>query len=207
MNPIQAHPASGLVAPHGNYAPEVDKTGAGTYVTPENESHNGAPGNEVLEQDAQTKGRWFQYVKTKQFWITLLLGQGMSIESSSARRISDYVLGAAANRKLVLAICITSTNTLSTLLANEGTSIPAFQSFFNYVLLNIIYTSYTIYKYGFKKWGRLILKDGWRFFILAFLDVEGNYFVVLAYRYVSSQYTSDSSKSTQRRQREKQEKN
>jgi solute carrier family 35 protein F1/2 len=85
----------------------------------------------------------------------------------------------------VLAICITSTNTLSTLLANEGTSIPAFQSFFNYVLLNLIYTSYTIYKYGLKGWGKMVLKDGWRFFILAFMDVEGNYFVVLAYRYVS----------------------
>lgn len=85
---------------------------------------------------------------------------------------------------IVLAICITSTNTLSQLLSLSGTSIPAFQTFFNYVLLNLIYTSYTIYKYGFKKWGQLILKDGWRFFILAFFDVEGNYFVVLAYRYV-----------------------
>lgn len=88
---------------------------------------------------------------------------------------------------LVLAICITSTNTLSQLLSFEGTSIPAFQTFFNYVLLNLIYTTYTIYKYGFKKWGKLILKDGWRFFILAFFDVEGNYFVVLAYRYVCPQ--------------------
>ena len=86
--------------------------------------------------------------------------------------------------RIVLSICITSTNTLTTLLNIEGTSIPAFQTFFNYVLLNLIYTSYTIYKYGFKKWIRLILKDGWRFFILAFLDVEGNYFTVLAYRYV-----------------------
>jgi solute carrier family 35 protein F1/2 len=85
----------------------------------------------------------------------------------------------------VLAICITSTNTLSTILNNEGTSIPAFQSFFNYVLLNLIYTSYTIYKYGFKRWVRLCIFEGWRFFILAFFDVEGNYFVVLAYRYVS----------------------
>lgn len=85
---------------------------------------------------------------------------------------------------IVLAICITSTNTLSQLLSLEGTSIPAFQTFFNYVLLNLIYTSYTIYKYGFKKWGKLILKDGWRYLILAFFDVEGNYFVVLAYRYV-----------------------
>lgn len=67
----------------------------------------------------------------------------------------------------------------------EGTSIPAFQSFFNYVLLNLIYTTYTIYKYGFKSWLRLILRDGWRFFILAFFDVEGNYFVVLAYRYTT----------------------
>lgn len=33
--------------------------------------------NEVLEEEAQTKGRWFQYVKTKQFWLVLLLGQGI----------------------------------------------------------------------------------------------------------------------------------
>ncbi|KAF2456374.1 hypothetical protein BDY21DRAFT_346923 [Lineolata rhizophorae] len=104
--------------------------------------------------------RLFSYVKTKQFWIVLLLGQ-------------------------VLALCITSTNTFSSLLAGKGTNIPAFQTFFNYVLLNIIYTSYTIYKYGFKKWGKLLLKDGWRYFILAFMDVEGNYFVVLAYRYTT----------------------
>jgi solute carrier family 35 protein F1/2 len=122
--------------------------------------HVEGTGNEVLENDAQSKGRWFQYLKTKQFWLTMLLGQ-------------------------VLAICITSTNTLSSLLANEGTSIPAFQSFFNYVLLNLIYTTYTIYKYGFKRWTRLIIFDGWRFFILAFFDVEGNYFVVLAYRYTT----------------------
>lgn len=172
MNQIQAHPATGVVVPHddarGHYGPQVvDKAGAGTRVTSENESHSGGAsgdaivaGNPVLESDAQTKGRWFQYLKTKQFWITLLLGQ-------------------------VLAICITSTNTLSTLLANEGTSIPAFQSFFNYVLLNLIYTTYTIYQYGFKGWCKLMLKDGWRFFILAFFDVEGNYFVVLAYRYTT----------------------
>ena len=80
MNQIQAYPAHGVVAHdkhHGADAPEVvDKTGAGHYVTSENESRNGAHGNEVLERDAQTKGRWFQYIKTKQFWVTLMLGQG-----------------------------------------------------------------------------------------------------------------------------------
>ena len=85
----------------------------------------------------------------------------------------------------VLSICITSTNTLTTLLGMEGNSIPAFQTFFNYVLLNIIYTSYTIYKYGFKGYGKFLLRDGWRFLILSFCDVEGNYFVVLAYRYTT----------------------
>jgi solute carrier family 35 protein F1/2 len=87
MNQIQAYPPSGVVVPHENYAPEVDKTGAGTYVT---ESHNSAPGNAVLEQDAQTKGRWFQYVKTKQFWITLLLGQGTYIQPTLTIHTEKY---------------------------------------------------------------------------------------------------------------------
>jgi solute carrier family 35 protein F1/2 len=77
------------------------------------------------------------YFKTRDFWFILALGQ-------------------------ILAICITGTNTLTTLLAMEGTSLPAFQTFFNYVLLNIVYTGYTLYKYGFKKWGRMVLKDGWK---------------------------------------------
>jgi solute carrier family 35 protein F1/2 len=79
MNQIQAHPATGVVANEEHYAPEAaDKTGATQYVTSENESHNGAPAHSVLGRDAQTKGQWFQYVKTKQFWITLALGQGWS---------------------------------------------------------------------------------------------------------------------------------
>jgi solute carrier family 35 protein F1/2 len=133
----------------------------------------------VLANDAQSRGRWFQYIKTKQFWLTMLIGQGESHVPRDARR-SDLLTTSP-----VLAICITSTNTLSSLLNEEGTSIPAFQSFFNYVLLNLVYTSYTIYQYGFKGWARLVVRDGWRFLILAFLDVEGNYFVVLAYRYTT----------------------
>jgi solute carrier family 35 protein F1/2 len=85
----------------------------------------------------------------------------------------------------VLAITNTATSTFSTLLSQEGTSIPAFQSFFNYVLLNLIFTPYTIYRYGFKGWLRLMWRDGWKYIILAFCDVEGNYFIVLAYRYTT----------------------
>lgn len=109
--------------------------------------------------DTSKKG-FFAYLQTKEFYITLVLGQ-------------------------VLALCITSTNTFTSLLQEQGTSIPAFQTFFNYVLLNIIFTPYTIYRYGIKGWLRLVLKDGWIYIILAFCDVEGNYFVVLAYRYTT----------------------
>lgn len=85
----------------------------------------------------------------------------------------------------LLALCLTSTNTFSALLAGKGTSIPAFQTLFNYVLLNLVYTGYTLYKYGFRKWCGVVLHDGWKYFILAFFDVEGNYFFVLAYRYTN----------------------
>lgn len=64
-------------------------------------------------------------------------------------------------------------------------SVPAFQTFFNYVLLNIIWTPITMYKYGFKGWAKMLYTQGWRFFILAFLDVQGNYFTVLGYRYTT----------------------
>lgn len=121
------------------------------------EQQNGGVGDAGAPAE---KKRWFAYLKTRDFWLVMVLGQ-------------------------VLSICITSTNTFSSLLAGQHTSIPAFQAFFNYVLLNIVYTSYTLYKYGFRKWGKLVLKDGWRFFILAFMDVEGNYFIVLAYRYTT----------------------
>ncbi|KAK8202227.1 hypothetical protein M8818_005754 [Zalaria obscura] len=114
----------------------------------------------TVQEIEQRKGGRFAFLRTKEFWIVLALSQA-------------------------LALAQTGTNTFTTLLADEGTSIPAFQTFFNYVLLNIVYTSYTIYKYGLKKWARLLLVDGWRYFILAFMDVEGNYFVVLAYRYTT----------------------
>lgn len=119
------------------------------------------PPVQVTEQELQRKkGGRFSYLRTKQFYIVLLLSQ-------------------------ILAISQTGTNTLTTLLQQAGTSIPAFQNLFNYVLLILIYTSLTLYKYGFKKWLRLLWTDGWRYFILAFCDVEGNYFTVKAYQYTT----------------------
>ena len=54
---------------HRHGLPEMAELGHG--------NGNDTTNNVVLEQDAQTKGRWFRYFRTKQFWITLVLGQGM----------------------------------------------------------------------------------------------------------------------------------
>ncbi|KAK6517618.1 hypothetical protein TWF281_004267 [Arthrobotrys megalospora] len=118
---------------------------------------------DTIEDDSsqETKKKtFFGFYTSKRFWITLVMGQ-------------------------FLALCITSTNTFTTLLFMAGTSFPAFQTFINYCLLNLCYTSFTIYKEGFRGWLRIVWKDGWKYFILAFFDVEGNYFVVLAYRYTT----------------------
>lgn len=106
------------------------------------------------------KRRMFSYFTTKHFWIIFFMGQ-------------------------ILSLCITSTNTLTTYLSEGGNSMPAFQSLFNYVLLLLIFMPYTIYKTGFKAYLRLMLKEGWKYFILSFLDVQGNYFIVKAYQYTN----------------------
>jgi solute carrier family 35, member F1/2 len=77
-------------------APEVVDT---AHVQPKGVSESGGSGNElvgqmhgvpefvgtdanghtVVEQEEKSKGKWFSYVKTKQFWLVLLLGQGTYI--------------------------------------------------------------------------------------------------------------------------------
>ncbi|GAP87155.1 putative solute carrier family 35 member F1 [Rosellinia necatrix] len=121
---------------------------------------NEAVGQALQALEGGGKVRWYSYLTTRDFWIVLVIGQ-------------------------VLALAITTTNTFSSLLVAHKTSIPAFQSFFNYVLLTVIYLSYTLYQYGFKKFGRILWRDWWRYLILSFFDVEGNYFTVLAYNYTN----------------------
>lgn len=102
----------------------------------------------------------FSYMRTKHFWIIFVIGQ-------------------------IISLSITSTNTLTSFLANGGNSMPAFQSMFNYVLLTLIFVPYTLYKKGFKDYGKMLVSMGWKYFILAFLDVQGNYFIVKAYNYTN----------------------
>jgi len=83
----------------------------------------------------------------------------------------------------IVSLCITCTNVTTTELVNRGLSMPTMQNNLLYFSLFVIFTPYTMYKYGLKGWGKLVLRDGWRYAILAASDVEGNFLAVKAYSY------------------------
>ncbi|KAF9453617.1 DUF914-domain-containing protein [Macrolepiota fuliginosa MF-IS2] len=107
---------------------------------------------------AKSFGERWKSIWTRQFILALLAGQ-------------------------LLSLCITCTNVTTTELVNRGWTLSTTQGFFFYFTLFIIYTPYTIYQYGFKGWGNLVLRDGWKYAILGACDVEGNFLVIKAYQY------------------------
>ncbi|CAI7784036.1 unnamed protein product [Closterium sp. NIES-54] len=79
----------------------------------------------------------------------------------------------------LMSLLLTVTATCSALLAARGVSIPTTQSLLNYVLLAAVYGAVLLHR-------KAPLTVPWRVLLLAsFLDVEGNYFVVLAFRFTS----------------------
>ncbi|GJP39828.1 hypothetical protein CLOM_g24168 [Closterium sp. NIES-68] len=79
----------------------------------------------------------------------------------------------------LMSLLLTATATCSALLAARGISIPTFQSLLNYLLLASVYGAILMHR-------KTPLTVPWRVLLLAsFLDVEGNYFVVLAFRFTS----------------------
>lgn len=154
----------------------------GSSTTRQHQQQQQQPSDEAVAAalaalEARARGKWYAYFTTREFWAVLALGQ-------------------------ILALCITATNTFTTLLVNKGTSIPAFQTMFNYVFLGIVYGSYTAFQcffsnshgadrgkagkgFGRLPDGRVLFNRAWRYFVLAMFDVQGNYFTVLAYRYTN----------------------
>ncbi|KAF3778298.1 Solute carrier family 35 member F1 [Nymphaea thermarum] len=79
----------------------------------------------------------------------------------------------------IVSLLITSTGFASSELARKGISAPTSQSFFNYVLLAVIYGGIVLHR-------RKKLHAKWYYYVmLAFVDVEANYLVVKAYQYTS----------------------
>ncbi|KAF8605903.1 DUF914-domain-containing protein [Ceratobasidium sp. AG-I] len=111
------------------------------------------------------------------FWTSLIA----RFRSIMTRR---FVLSFLVSGQLV-SLCITCTSVTTTELVNRNWTLPTTQTFFLYFSLFVVYTPYTIYKYGFRGWGNVIIKDGWKYFILAACDVEGNFLVVKAYEFTN----------------------
>jgi len=106
--------------------------------------------------------------------------------SSLKRRIKSiwtrrFVLSLLAGQ--VVSLCITCTNVTTTELVMRNWALPTTQTFFLYLSLFLVYTPYTMYQYGMKGWAQMVVRDGWKYFILAASDVEGNFLVVKAYQY------------------------
>ncbi|KAJ7043495.1 DUF914-domain-containing protein [Mycena alexandri] len=105
---------------------------------------------------------------------------------SSARRFKSlwtrrFTLSLLAGQ--LVSLCITCTNVSTTELVNRNWALPTTQSVFLYFTLFIVYTPYTMYKYGFTGWAKMVARDGWKYMILAACDVEGNFMVVKAYQF------------------------
>lgn len=157
---------------------QVKSYGATTLVTAEQTTSNtsgAAPNNNAVltgldEPDLVALGiqkleaqnvHWYSYLLTVDFWLVILIGQ-------------------------ILSLCITATNTFSSFLSELGTSIPAIQTIFVYALIFLVYFPVALYKTGGpRKFFKQTWRNSWKYIILSFLDVEGNYFTVLAYRYTN----------------------
>ncbi|KAF9125227.1 hypothetical protein BGW39_007550 [Mortierella sp. 14UC] len=87
----------------------------------------------------------------------------------------------------LLSLCITATTIFTTKLAQaeKPVSIPTTQSFLNYLVLGVVYTSVTIWKKGWRGWIEIMRRRAFYYMLFAIIDVEGNYFVVKAYNYTS----------------------
>ncbi|CAG8700938.1 10663_t:CDS:2, partial [Gigaspora rosea] len=133
-----------------------------------NVSSDHTPATPQYEQESQPKKfKWkkidFSYIFSKEFIIIFLLGQ-------------------------LLALCITST-----IMANAelqilfpGFNIPTTETLFLYITLAVIYTPITIFKYGFRGYFKMLKGKWWKYLLLGFVDVEGNYFVNKGFAYTNS---------------------
>ncbi|KAF8261903.1 DUF914-domain-containing protein [Lactarius quietus] len=83
----------------------------------------------------------------------------------------------------IVSLCITCTSVATAELTSRNWALPTTQSLFLYLSLFMSYTPYTIYRYGFDGWLKVIYKSGWKYIILAACDVEANFLVVMAYQY------------------------
>ncbi|NXX77651.1 S35F2 protein, partial [Urocolius indicus] len=62
---------------------------------------------------------------------------------------------------------------------------PMFQSFINYCLLLLVYTTMLAFRTGIDSLWQILKRRGWKYIFLGLADVEANYMIVKAYQYTT----------------------
>ncbi|KAF8552149.1 DUF914-domain-containing protein [Imleria badia] len=83
----------------------------------------------------------------------------------------------------LLSFAITCSSVVTSMLVERHWILPCTQAFFSYVSVFIVYTPYTIHRYGLRGWTKVIMRDGWKYFLLSFGDAQGNFLALKAYAY------------------------
>lgn len=85
----------------------------------------------------------------------------------------------------VLSLLICGTAVSCQLLADAGVETPMLQSFLNYALLLLVYTSVLATWKGEQSLWRVLRANWWKYLLMALSDVEANYTVVKAYQFTT----------------------
>ncbi|XP_021246725.1 solute carrier family 35 member F1 isoform X2 [Numida meleagris] len=96
----------------------------------------------------------------------------------------DLLLSVALGQVLSLLICgigLTSKYLSEDFHANT----PVFQSFLNYILLFLVYTTTLAVRQGEENLLAILKRRWWKYMILGIVDIEANYLVVKAYQYTT----------------------
>uniref|UniRef100_A0A0N4ZUC0 EamA domain-containing protein n=1 Tax=Parastrongyloides trichosuri TaxID=131310 RepID=A0A0N4ZUC0_PARTI len=85
----------------------------------------------------------------------------------------------------ILSLCLCGTGIGSQYLSEFKVNTPMAQSFLNYFFLSFIYGLSLIFSNGSESFVDIIKDRGWKYFLLAIVDVEANYLIVWAYQFTN----------------------
>ncbi|XP_019393740.1 PREDICTED: solute carrier family 35 member F1 [Crocodylus porosus] len=124
--------------------------------------------------------------------LNMVILSGKSLPASPAgvrqrvRKVftRELLLSVALGQVLSLLICgigLTSKYLSEDFHANT----PVFQSFLNYILLFLVYTTTLAVRQGEENLLAILKRRWWKYMILGIIDIEANYLVVKAYQYTT----------------------
>ncbi|CAB1419776.1 unnamed protein product [Pleuronectes platessa] len=113
-------------------------------------------------------------------------GLMMRIRKFNPREVFTWKLAKTWAMGQGLAVLICGTAICSQYLAtNFQVNTPMLQSFLNYILLCVTYTTMLLCRRGDGNILQILKKRGWKYLLLGLVDVEANYTVVKAYQYTT----------------------